>query len=63
MSARSTLAWEQELRVLAMDELWPPLKVHVGRGACVCEDEVSESEGHVTGWQRLMVCGTGCVRA
>lgn len=26
---------EQELRVLAMGESWPPLKVHVGRGVWV----------------------------
>lgn len=41
-----------------MGELWPSLKVLVGGGAWVYQDE-----GHATGWQRLRVCGTGRVHA
>lgn len=63
VSACGTLAWEQEQRVLAMDELWPSLRVHESRGAWVCEDEGPESEGHATWWWRLKVCGTAGVHA
>lgn len=57
VSACGTFAWEQEQRVLAMDELWPSLRVHESRGAWVCEDEGPESEGHATWWWRLRYVG------